>query len=153
MTTIRNESLSVIKFDGARLAFPLAEVVGMQRISALEENSEIPLALGSVIHGGRRWPVFGLGGDFELLFTLPAQRMHCICLSADGVQTGLALACDTISTIALGPDLEPLPIPICIQRADSPLRTWCWWNEKILPVSSTPTLITYFKGLMEQRDD
>ena len=152
MATIQGNGLSILEFDSAQLAFPLHEVAGVQRISLLEKNSELPLALGTVVHDGRSWPVFGLNGSFALLPTLPAQRAYCICLSADGSETGLALVCDTVNTVALAPGQSPLPIPTSIQRADSPLRQWYWRAEKILPISSTPALAGYIKNAMEQNN-
>lgn len=152
MATAQNNGLSVLTFDGVHLAFPLNEVAGVQQVSLLDKNSELPLALGSVVHGGRSWPVFGLSGNLELLTTLPAQRTYCICLSADDSETGLALACDTVNAIALAPGLSPPSIPTCMQRADSPLRQWYRHGEQILPISSTPALARYIKNLMEQDD-
>ena len=145
-----HNGLSVIAFDGIKLAFALDEVMGVQRTYLLDyDDKPSPFALCSIVHAGRRWPVFALGRDYELLTKLPAERNYCVCLSADDGQTGLALACETVNAIPLEPNVNPTPVPVCVQRTDSPLQAWHWHREHILPISSAPSLTRYLSGLME----
>ena len=150
MTTIQDKGLSVLTFDGVQLAFALNEVFGVQRTYLLDyDDKPLPFALCSMVHAGRRWPVFGLGRDFVPLAELPAERNYCVCLSADDGETGLALACETVNAIPLGPDINPAVVPVCAQRADSPLQAWHLHRERMLPITSTPALARYISGLME----
>ncbi len=154
MTTTHTNGLSVLAFDGARLAFPLTDVVGAQRASQLERSEDLPpLALGTIEYAGRRWPVFGLGRDYALLSELPENCGYCACLSADGSETGLALACETIGSIPIGTDEQPAEVPISVQRPDSPMERWHLHGERILPISSTPALMRYISRLMEKHHD
>ena len=149
-----HNGLSVLAFDGVQLAFALSEVLGIQRTYLLDyDDKTLPFALCSIVHAGRRWPVFGLGPDYELLVELPAKRNYCVCLSADDGETGLALACETVNAVPLEPSFNPAPVPVCAQRADSPLQAWHIHRERMLPISSTPALARYISGLMEEYND
>ena len=121
-----------------------------QRSNDVEKNQDVPLALGSVVHAGRRWPVFRLNENFEPLFDLPLQNIYCVCLSADDGATGIALICDTVETIRLEAN-DPIPtmLPTCMQREVTPLQKIFLHNEHLLPVSTAPALANYLKALMK----
>ena len=147
--------LSIVSFNSTRLAFPLGEALGLQRSADLESASEpetsVPLTIGSIIHAEQRWPVFNLNADFIPMPTLSATTHHCLCLSADGGATGVALACETVETLSFNADaIAPTPLPTCMQRAATPLQQLYVYDKHILPISSAPALAAYLRSLMEQ---
>jgi hypothetical protein len=144
----QSKGLSVLTFGKARLAFPLEEVLAVQPKSLIESACEVPLAIGSLIQSGRRWPVFGLEENFKLSTSLSAQRTYCICLSADDAETGLALVCDTVNGVSLADSVIPPPLPDCMRFAHSPLRHWYRLDEVLLPVSNVLALAGYIKSLI-----
>ena len=150
MATEQNNGLSVLAFDGARLAFPLGEVLGVQRSSQIEAEQDNPLALGGIVHAGRRWPVFALDGGFNRITMLPAERPYCVCVSADGGETGLALMCDTVNGVSLEAQRPPPVLPECLRAPHSPLRQWYRLGEQIVPITSAPALADYLRHQLGQ---
>ena len=146
------KGLSILAFDSVQLAFPVDEVLGVQPLSLIEPNPEAPLALGSITQGGRRWPVFGFSADFKLLSGLLAQHSYCVCLSADGAETGLALVCDTVNGVSLASGAAAPSLPVCLRAIDSPLRHWYQFGSLLVPISSAPALARYITRLMEQKN-
>ncbi|MEZ5591361.1 MAG: hypothetical protein R3F53_11925 [Gammaproteobacteria bacterium] len=143
------QGLSILSFDGARLAFPLSEAVSIRRSTELDETHKIPLAVGSVIHADRLWPVFGLNANYQPLASLTAGTIYCVCLSADNGQTGVALACETVNTISLTDDvMPPEPLPTCMQRAATPLQQLFRQGEQLVPISTAPALAAYLRSLV-----
>ena len=142
------QGLSILSFDGAHLAFPLSEAVSIRRSTELDETHKIPLAVGSVIHADRLWPVFGLNANYQPLTSLTAGTIYCVCLSADNGQTGVALACETINTINLADNESPEPLPNCMQRAATPLRQLFRQGEQLVPISTAPALAAYLRSLV-----
>ena len=154
MDSKQGNGLSVLSFDGVRLAFPLAEVIGLQRSALLEtENKPVPFALASIVHASRRWPVFALDKHLQPLPSVPEQDLYCVCLSTDNAESGIALLCERIDTVALATDVELVSIPSCIQQADSPLRHWHWHSEAVLPISSAPAIAAYISARLEPNHD
>ena len=149
-----DQGLSILSFEGIRLAFPLSEAVGIQRSADLEENHDIPLAVASVVYASRRWPVFRLDVNFEPLISSLPNDIHCVCLSSDDGQTGVALVCEEIEAFRLGPDnLVPTLLPTCMQREATPLWKLFLHGEYLLPVSTAPLLATYLRSLIKERGE
>ena len=143
------QGLSILSFDGTRLAFPLSEAVSIRRSTELDQTHKIPLALGSVIHADRLWPVFGLSAHYEPQTALAAGTVYCVCLSADDGQTGVALACETVNSVNLSGDvMPPEPLPACMQRAATPLRQLFRQGEQLVPISTAPALAAYLRSLV-----
>lgn len=152
MATPQTNGLTILAFEGVRLAFPLGEVVSIQRTVDLEAAAGVPLALGSLVYAGRRWPVFGLTAAYVPLRQPSPNSTYCVCLSADDGQTGLALTCDTVNAISLERDTGPQALPSCMQREATPLRQLFKHQERLLPVSTAPALAAYLRTLMENHD-
>ncbi len=152
MATRQVNGLSILAFEGAHLAFPLGEVVSVQRTTDVESEVDVPLALGSLIYAGRRWPVFGFSASYTLVQQPSPSSSYCVCLSADDGKTGLSLVCDTVNAISLENETGPQPLPTCMQREATPLRQLFKHQERLLPVSTTSALAAYLRTLMENHD-
>lgn len=154
MATESGMGLSILSFAGVSLAFPLQEAVSIQRSQDLEKIDQLTLAAGSMVYADKRWPVFQLDANFKpLTDSLPA-NVYCVCLSADGGQTGVALTCETVESIQLKADQPtPDPLPVCMQLDATPLQQLFLHNDHLLAVSSAPALTAYLKSLMEEYSD
>jgi len=150
----QSNDLSVLNFAGVKLAFPLKEVSGVQRISRLESDSdsELPLAFGSLVHNGRRWPVFGMANNLSLLSSLSKQFLYCVCLSADNDETGLALACESVNTVVLGPGVSTQPLPEYMRPTHSPLHHWVKLDHSVVTISNVLAMAQYIKRLIEVKE-
>ena len=93
------KNYAMLCFGGVRLLVPQENVATVEASEAIERESDVPGAVGSLAAEGGEWPVFVLSESFETRANCPPAFIFCVAINCSDGAT-FAIACDDVSKIA-----------------------------------------------------
>jgi len=143
MADLSTRQLTIMTFDGVRLAVPLRDATTIERTAQLQPEITAGHAIGCILSRQQRYPVYALSRRLEVLPALPKQRLLCVCLGSDSSTPHLAIACDSVTALRLDSATAIQPLPACMQYTGTPLWGLCRVAQQLVLVSSADALATY----------
>ena len=143
MADLLTRQLTMMMFDGVRLAVPLSAAMTIERSVHIQPGVVEGQALGTITARNQSYPVYAFSRRLELLPALPAQRAFCVCLEDDSQAQRLAIACDSVTPLRLDSATVIQPLPTCMQYTGTPLRGFCSLAQQLLLVSTADALAAY----------
>lgn len=143
MADLLTRQLTMMIFDGVRLAVPLSEAVSIERTAQLQPGDTESQALGVVLARNQHYPVYALSRRLALLSAIPAQCAFCVCLGHDDRGQRLALACESVSPLRLDNATTIQPLPTCMHSPGTPVRGLYGLGKQLVLCSTTDDLAAY----------
>lgn len=144
--------ISLLGFAGKQLMIPQADVISVESIYELSPDAPNSLCLGHIIFRGNRVPVYSFSSAFELMGSVPENRVQCVILQHE---TGeFALLCENIQNIQLV-DIRFEEIPACMNHPAMPLTHLSIYqtadhSQKLGLVSNADRLAQYIEHSHER---
>ncbi len=143
MADLLTRQLTMMMFDGVRLAVPLSAAMTIERSAHIQPGDTAGQALGAITAHNQSYPVYALSHRLEVLPTLPEQRAFCVCLEDESTAQRLAIACDSVTPLRLDSATVIQPLPTCMQYTGTPLRGLCTVAQQLVLVSTADALVAY----------
>lgn len=136
------KNYAMLCFGGVRLLVPQENVATVEASEAIERESDVPGAVGSLAAEGGEWPVFVLSESFETRANCPPAFIFCVAINCSDGAT-FAIACDDVSKISIANDGEFIPLRPCMRLPQGPIVSMMPRNGKLLMLSDAQALWRY----------
>jgi hypothetical protein len=130
---------ALIGFDSVRLLIPQRAVATIEMIASLDAETEASNAVGGLSAAGRRWPVYAMSADFNLLAQSASTSKYCVAFDIDA-QPAFAIVCDEVSSLTLTSADEISPLQECMRAPGSPIEGLLLRDDRVMFCSSEQTL-------------
>ncbi|MGA8864109.1 MAG: hypothetical protein WBM09_02165 [Gallionella sp.] len=143
-----NASAAVLTMDGLNLLFQQSDIRALESATALDRNAPGQESVGWISYMHRRWPVYCLSDQLDLLGAVPPARRTCALLAIGTEFFGVL--CDDAAIVK--PDARQRhEVPVAMRHADTPILELLPSGDKLLCVSNPGRLAAYIEHLVRQQ--
>jgi hypothetical protein len=128
--------LAVLSFEGINLLLPQQEVATIEVVNAIEEEGDVPGALGTLKSGDREWPVFALTSEFEQRRERPPNYKYCVGINDASKAEAFSIVCEEVSTLEIENADELKSVQACMRTAACPVEALILKDNQLMLVSN-----------------
>ncbi len=133
---------AILKISGLRLSLPQTGMRALEAADDVDVSGAATPAIGWIVHGQQRWPVYCLSQDLALLHEMPSERRACVLLDAGEGCVGVL--CDDVS---MGHEGQRHELPPAMRLPDTPILGLMETEEGIVCLTSAERLAAHLARL------
>jgi hypothetical protein len=126
---------ALVGFDSIRLLIPQRAVATIEMIASMDAEAEADNAVGGLSVAGRRWPVYAMSANFDLLDQCASTSKYCVAFDIDA-QPAFAITCDEVSSLTLTSADEISPLQECMRTTGNPFEGLLLRDDRVMFCSS-----------------
>lgn len=140
-----SQAAALIKMDGLNLVLPQGDIRTLEPASDVDTASPALNSTGWIIFQQKRWPVYCLSEDLDLLRSAPASRRACAMLS---IGTGyMGLLCNDVVVLKEF-ESQMHEVPVAMRMPHTPVMGLSEHAQGIACISNASRLTAYIEKLV-----